>query len=81
MRGVPQNGNIMTDRVPGLLNKDLSELDHIRAVELLAEVHHVVGSVLLIARTSSNEESGECSNGEIAAFVCSSRGSILESVE
>jgi len=65
-----------TYSVTRLLSKDLSELDHLRIVELFGKVDHGIGRVLLFTRSSSSEE-GTCSgNCNFVAFS-SPTGSIL----
>jgi len=67
-----------TYSITRLLNKDLSEPDHLRIIaELLGKADHGIGRVLLFTRSSSSEKgtrSGYC-NG---IAISSPTGSILD---
>ena len=64
-------------RVTRLLAENLSQGDHLRvAVELLCEVDHLVGSVLLIAWSCGGQKGGERDHGEGVALVCTSSGEL-----
>ena len=57
-------------RVTGLLSKDLSQPNHVSViVELLGEVDHLVGRVLLFAWPRSGQKGGECSDGDRVALL------------
>ena len=58
--------------VARLLDKDLRKLDHVGVVvELLCEIDHLVGCVLLVAGTCRREQSHEGSLGDWLALISS----------
>ena len=64
-----------TYRVPGLLSEDLRKLDHVRVVvELLREVDHAIGSVLLVTRTSGGQERAERVHRDGVALLATASG-------
>ena len=66
-----------TDRVAGLLSENLGQLDHLGvALELLGEINHLVGRILLFARSGSGQKGGECSHGDRIALLSASRGKL-----
>ena len=74
-------GIIGTDRVAGLLNKNLSESNHLFIVKLFGKVHELVCSILLITGTSSCEQGAESLNGKIAAlYICTGRRILTEKI-
>jgi len=49
-----------TDRITGLLTENPSQLDHLSVVvELFGEVNHLVGRILLFARSCAGQKGGE----------------------
>jgi len=67
-----------TYSITRLLNKDLSEPDHLRIIaELFGKVDHGIGRVLLFTRSSSSEEGTRSGNRNVVA-ISSTTGSILD---
>jgi len=66
-----------TNRITGLLTENLSQLDHLSVVvELLGEVNHLVGRILLFARSRGSQKGGECSHGDRVALLSASCGAL-----
>jgi len=66
-----------TDRIAGLLNEDLRQLDHLSVVaERLGEIDHLVGRILLFTWPRSSQKGAECSYGDRVTLLCASRGKL-----
>jgi hypothetical protein len=58
-----------TNRVSGLLGKNLSKLDHVGViVEGLCKVNHVIRSILLLAWTGSSQKCAEGRDSNLVTF-------------
>ena len=68
-----ESGVNQTNRITGLLNENLSQLDHVSViVELLCEIDHLVARILLVAWPCSGQKGGECSHGDRVALLSAS---------
>ena len=63
--------------VSRLLNKDLSESDHLRALELLRKIDHAVSGILLFARASRSKKGCERCNRDRVTTLATSRGHLM----
>ena len=68
-----ESGVNQTNRITGLLNENLSQLDHVSViVELLCEIDHLVARILLVAWPCSGQKGAECSHGDRVALLSAS---------
>ena len=63
-----------------MLAEDLCKLDHIWRVQLLGEVHHDIGIVLLITWACTSEKRIESVDGDLIALRASSSCILLQYV-
>jgi hypothetical protein len=66
-----------THCVPGLLAENLSQGDHLTTVlEFFGEIDHLVGCILLSARSRGGQKGSERNDRNIIALSCASRGDL-----
>ena len=72
-----ENNFKKTNRVSGLLGKDLSEFNHVGiVVKSLCKVNHVIRGILLFAWTGGSKKSAKGRDSNLIA-LCTSTSSIL----